>query len=227
MKYVIITRRRRSSSNCPFCGALEGVHRFELIPENESRIKRLYLRHSNCRCTITQQFEKDKTTDRLRSKNREVIDCTQEVLRKATPGKGKIEYLPAEVVEKMNKTNLTIYETDKACAEWLYQKFGGNLKIIQTIPGRKTADFIRNGEMWELKTFRGAKVARIDDKLRAGVRQSSNRAVIIDIAKESRIYNNLDLQALKRLVEKREVKQLIIKRGNDLVVYWRLVYKNG
>jgi hypothetical protein len=152
-----------------------------------------------------------------------VIDCTQEALRKATPGKGKIEYLPAEVVGKMSKNQLQVYETDKACAEWLHQKFGGDIKIIQPSAKAKSSDFLWKEEMWELKTFKGGKVARIDDKLRAGVQQSTNRAVIINIVRESRVYNNLDLREIKRLVDKREVKKLIIKRTDELLAYFVLI----
>jgi hypothetical protein len=159
----------------------------------------------------------------LSTQRLKVIDYTREVLKNATPGKGKIEYLPAEVVKKMNKNQLDVYETDKACAEWLHRKFGGNIKIIQPTAKAKSSDFLWKEEMWELKTFKGGKIARIDDKLRAGVRQSRNRAVIINIAKESRVYNNLDLRAIKRLVDKRKVKQLIIKRSDELLAYFVLI----
>jgi hypothetical protein len=149
----------------------------------------------------------------------EYVDYANQALSEATPGEGSLELFPYEIVKHFNKQQKTSYNIDKCCAKWLHKTFGGNLKMLQPSNEKKQGDFLWNGKVWELKTFSGAKIERISDKFRRATHQSLDRCIIIDITKKSLIYEDINLDKLKEYARIRGVKELIVKRDQNLVAY--------
>ena len=74
-----------------------------------------------------------------------ITDVTDEYLRNAKPGVGKVE-IEDGVDKKLNKNEI---ET----ANWLKDKFGGDIKVLKDVNKDKikTSDYEWNGKLWELK----------------------------------------------------------------------------
>lgn len=134
----------------------------------------------NCRCTlvyvypeyddVVEKYETDKSLktinfqewkEKKKKKKEEkeekkdkpvkIKDITDKVLKKATPGIGKVELYDG-YVKKSN--NLAERET----ADWLLKNIGGEIKLLKesNVDGVKMPDYLWNGKLWELKSPRSA-----------------------------------------------------------------------
>ena len=93
-------------------------------------------------------------------------DITNEFVRRAKPGTGKITY-----DEGYRKSR---HREEIRVAEWLHSTFGGDIQMLneKTRFKTKSPDYIWNGKMWDLKTLQT--VTAIDSALRHGVKQIEN-----------------------------------------------------
>ena len=92
-----------------------------------------------------------------------------------------------------NQYNKNSHKEETFIGKWLYETFGGTIHHIDetNVYGRKSADYLWNDELWDLKTISSEKA--VDSALRHGIKQiKSNPGGIIlwDI------YDNLDTQEI-------------------------------
>lgn len=101
-------------------------------------------------------------------------DVTEEYLRTATPGQGKITY-DEGYEEKQHQTEIDF-------AEWIQESFGGDIRLLKEVdkPGVYTPDYEWNGKLWDLKVASTEKAA--DAAIRHGLRQiaANPGGVILD-----------------------------------------------
>lgn len=74
------------------------------------------------------------------------VNVIDEYLKKANPGKGKIEYDDNYSVKR--------HKQEIRFAQWIFDNYGGDIRLLQESQedGVKTADYLWNEKLWELKT---------------------------------------------------------------------------
>lgn len=185
--------------------------------------------HSHCRCqycirfnsrTNVEGYDPDAMADRwahipgdtqkeklaalqreLRAeKNSGYEDITEEALKNATPGKGKLIF------------GSKVPKEDRETGEWVFKTFGGNVEVLDEQPEEgKRPDSVWNEKFWEYKRI--SSKTSIDDRMRKAKHQlveASNRinedldgtGVIIDIANrkmsQDDAINEINRIAMKR-----------------------------
>jgi hypothetical protein len=197
---------------------LAGVKLFPATEESIGEIKKLYSRHSNCRCIIREEvvyIGKKAPT--------KIVDYTAEAMRKATPGKGKLEYLPDSIVKKMSKQDYKVYLNDKSGADWLHKTLGGNIKMVHADSVHKSADYLWNGKYLEKKTIYSGAVGKIERRLREAYAQTSDKCVLLEISQTSKLSQNIPLQKIRRLMGVLRLSEILIKSGEKLVRYFKKI----
>lgn len=99
--------------------------------------------------------------NKLKVKNEKYIDVTEEWLKNAKPNSHKVEEQPYFYYQGIRyfvdgKNVILDYSKEELeMAKWLENTFGGEIYMLPRInipKGIKTADYLWNGEYWNLKT---------------------------------------------------------------------------
>ncbi len=120
-------------------------------------------------------------------------DVTEEYLRTATPGQGKITY-----DEGYRKGK---YAREVNTAEWLHDRFGGDIRLLRESSefGIKTPDYEWRGKLWDLKNTTTAKAA--DAAVRHALKQIKDNpgGVILDYGDADIVLEELEEVLLSRI----------------------------
>jgi hypothetical protein len=224
--------RRAERKCCSWCAKLAGVYDYPVDRE-------VYQRHERCRCTVdydpgtgrrqnvwTKEYysnnadlEARKNFTGIESQKGvrnapdklgpSVMSVMPEYLRKASPGVGTIAF-----DEGYNKNS---HADEIKTAQWLLKNFGGNIVLLNESDneGEKRADFIWNGQFWDLKSTTTAKAA--DSAIRKGLKQIKENpgGIILDYGT-----NAVSLDDVQKTIDGRMLRG----SGNNADI---MVVKNG
>lgn len=219
VKSVII--RRELGSCCDWCKGIAGVYDYSDAPAD------IFRRHDNCRCMVTVRTERGTYQDawskrefqsqkeaRL-AREKEIVEAEmrtaqsnrliREYLETASPNKGTI------VVE--DGYDQGSHKEEMKFAEWLYQAFGGDivLRVEANVDCVKSADYLWNGRLWDLKTVSTEKAA--DSAIRKGLKQIKGNpgGVFLD-------YGEIDVSLEKVMGIAKERMQRSAASGTDVII---------
>lgn len=198
--------RKLAGGCCKWCAAIAGTYSYPDVPKD------VYRRHQRCRCTINyfpdksgraQDVWSKKWSDNvsedifdntnLLSKDPNDIlkkfekigpeDVTKEYIRRATPGIGNIEY-DSNLNESEHKEEIKV-------ANWIYNNFGGDIRVLQENNKEFTPDYIWNDKFWDLKTTSTEKSA--NSAIRHGMKQITDNpgGIILNYAD-----NDIDIDGM-------------------------------
>lgn len=216
--------RKTDGKCCEWCQNLAGVYNYPDVPKD------VYKRHNNCGCTIEYYPGKGKRLQDVHNKgnwrtvedgtkiefrqqigadNSNVKDVTKEYVRKATPGKGQLEF-----EDGYHNKN---HDAEKETAKWIYDTFGGNVKALKETSEKKMADFSWNGKLWELKTTSSTKEATIDKIIRkaCGQIKENNGGIILEMDNGLSLEKNAELVRSKAVLRAKEDTDFIIKTNGE------------
>nr|DAM85165.1 MAG TPA: minor capsid protein [Caudoviricetes sp.] len=118
--------------------------------------------------------------------SRSVKDITDKYTNKNKPSTGKLVY------DKDYDVNKNVEEVE--IAKWIHENIGGNIKLLTAVneQNKKTADYLWNGKLWDLKSITTEKSA--DSSIRKGVKQIADNpgGIILNYVGKA-----LDLEKLK------------------------------
>lgn len=181
MNHKPIIVRRASFGCCKWCRGLAGVYNYEDVKNKGNDVFR---RHANCRCQViydprngdgkvqdvhSREIVELNTPSKVREEKAPLRlpdrakDVNKIYLNQATPGKGVVENAKSVTIKGrlfyVNEVNKIIHKNNEVeVAEWLKKIFGGEvlyLPEIQEANDVKCADYLWNGEFWDLKTLKG------------------------------------------------------------------------
>lgn len=119
-------------------------------------------------------------------------DVTDEYLHAAVPGQGIVTYEAGY--------DKALHQTEIGFSKWLHGTFGGNLKLLNEINAQmvKTADYLWNNKLWDLKTVTTEKAA--NSAIRHGLQQIRDDpgGIFLDYRG-----TDIDLNTLAAVIEKR------------------------
>ncbi len=107
--------------------------------------------------------EQTKPLENGKTFSRSVKDITDKYTNKNKPSTGKLVY------DKDYDVNKNVEEVE--IAKWIHENIGGNIKLLTAVneQNKKTADYLWNGKLWDLKSITTEKSA--DSSIRKGVKQ--------------------------------------------------------
>lgn len=224
--------RKAERKCCKWCANLAGVYDYPVD-------RQVYQRHERCRCTVDYDpgtgrrqnvWTKEYYSDNADLESRKnfigieskkgvrhdpdklgpsVQNVMPEYLRKATPGAGSI------VTDAGYNKNA--HADEMKTAQWLLKNFGGNIVLLNESDneGEKRADYLWNGQLWDLKSTTTAKAA--DSAIRKGLKQIKENpgGIILDYGN-----NAVSLDELQKTIDSRMLRG----GGNDADI---IVIKNG
>lgn len=241
-KPVIV--RRASFGCCKWCRGLAGVYNYEDVKNKGNDVFR---RHANCRCQViydprngdgkvqdvhSREIIELNTPSKVREEKAPLRlpdrakDVTKIYLNQATPGKGVVENAKSVTIKGrlfyVNEVNKIIHKNNEVeVAEWLKKIFGGEvlyLPEIQEANGVKCADYLWNGEFWDLKTLKGTGMHTLFHAVEKKEAQANN--FIFDLTKtglnDAEIMERLD--EIYRKPKTSYVNTIIVKRMDELVI---------
>ena len=133
-----------------------------------------------------------KASPRATINDMEKQNVTREYLDAAAPGQGSITYDADYAVE--------LHQNEINMASWIHGTFGGDLRLLAEANEQevKTADFLWNNKLWDLKTVTTEKAA--NSAIRKGLQQIRENpgGIILDYRGYS-----IDIDMLSEVVEKR------------------------
>ncbi len=119
-------------------------------------------------------------------------NVTREYLDAAAPGQGSVTYDADYAVE--------LHQNEIHMAGWIHDTFGGDVRLLAEVNKQevKTADFLWNNKLWDLKTVTTEKAA--NSAIRKGLQQIRENpgGIILDYRGYS-----IDIDMLSEVVEKR------------------------
>lgn len=119
-------------------------------------------------------------------------DVTDEYLRSARPGKGEVVYDAGY--------DMSLHQAEVRFSGWLHDTFGGDIKLLNEINAQKikTADYLWNHKLWDLKTATTEKAA--NSAIRHGLKQIRDNpgGIFLDYRGV-----NIDLNELASVIKKR------------------------
>lgn len=198
--------RKVTGNCCEWCRALAGKYRYpDEVPDN------VYRRHQRCRCTVdynprsgkiqnvhSKQWRAEDEKEKIEVRKRVGInsllgeDVTPRYYGTANPGKGTITHEEG--------FNIARHSEEVEMADFLHKMFGGEITLLNevNIQDVKTADFLWNKKLWDLKTVTSEKAA--DSAIRKGLKQikSNPGGVILDYRKR-----NISVESLMEVVDGR------------------------
>ena len=131
----------------------------------------------------------------------------------------------AKYIMWMEKNVILDYsEEEFEIAEWLENTFGGKIYMLPRVnipEGIKTADYLFDGEYWDLKKIFGNGKHCIDSSIKKKCNQAHN--FIIDIS-ESKISYNQALNQIKRIYENKDrtwINRIILKDSGNVTIITR------
>lgn len=147
-------------------------------------------------------------------------DITNEFVRRAKPGTGKITY-DEGYRESRHREEIRI-------AGWLHDTFGGDVRALneKLVYNKKIPDYIWNKQMWDLKTISSEKAA--DSAIRHGAKQIADNPGGIILYSP---VNELELEKLLDIIRDRlgrsgrlSMKIIVLHREGSFEVF-RFEYK--
>lgn len=184
--------RKVAGNCCDWCRAVAGTYIYPEVPKD------VYRRHQRCRCTVdyhpgngkkqnihSKKWKRDEDNEKI--ENRKQIgksnyigeNVTPYYYGTAKPGKGKVK------LEDGLSASRHIEEIE--VANFINKMFGGEITVLNeaNIQGVKTADFLWNNKLWDLKTVTTEKAA--DSAVRKGLKQikSNPGGIILDYRNHS------------------------------------------
>ena len=160
------------------------------------------------------------------------VDVTSEWIMKSKPNSHIVRDLNYWIIDNKKiyvdgrNVVLDYSKTEKKCAEWLENTFGGEIYMCPRVNNPfsiRTPDYIWKKEYWDLKVIKNATSSRaIDNALKRSKGQTKN--IILDINSKKLSDENVIRQSKKIFsTSKRNwINTIIIKRNNKLVgVYTR------
>lgn len=126
----------------------------------------------------------------LISKGYEVSDVTDEYKQNATPKEGKITRDDGYQEKE--------HEREIAFAEWLYNTYGGDIRLRKEPGDVKSADYLWNGKLWDLKTVSTEQAA--NSAIKDGHKQTKRNpgGVVLNYQR-----SNLSLTELESVIAER------------------------
>lgn len=217
MKPVIA--RKLAGGCCEWCARLAGTYTYpDDVPHD------VYRRHQRCRCTVDYNPRNGKVQNvhskkrRTEEENEKIEvrkkvginsllgeDVTPRYYGTANPGKGTITH--------EERFSLAKHPEEIEMANFLHNMFGGEIRLLNevNIQNVKTADFLWNKKLWDLKTVTTEKAA--DSAIRKGLKQikSNPGGVILDYRKR-----NISLESLLEVVDSRMRRG--IEKETDIMI---------
>lgn len=154
------------------------------------------------------------------------IDVTDEWLKLATPNSHKVldrtyfEHNGIKYFVDGKNIVLDYSSKEKEVALWLERTFGGEIYMLPRInkpDGIKTADYLWNGEYWDLKEIKSNGKRVIDNRVRNLKRQAQN--YILDIT--NNVLSNYDIiEQIDKIFKSNDrnwLNSFIIKKENNLI----------
>ena len=149
------------------------------------------------------------------------IDVTKEYMKRATPGKGRLELDEGYDVKSNPK--------EIAFAGWLHSTLGGDIRLIKKNDDTKSPDYEWNGKLWDLKSPQKTEKAA-NSAVRKGIEQIKNNpgGVMLDYHLES-----LDLDKLHSVIDERMKwhtnfqVDIMISNNGELIEVLRYNAKKG
>lgn len=208
--------RKSSGKCCEWCSHLVGTYDYEEVKDTGNDVFR---RHQNCRCTVIYQPVKGKSQNIWNKKviventfkkiqhplekkkiwvTKNLEDVTTEYVKKSQPGKGEIIYDDGYKIQT-HKDEINI-------AKWLHRNLGGDIFLIneKNIQNIKSADYLWNGKLWDLKTVTTEKSA--NSALRKGIKQiATNPGGIILNYSNNNISNTNLIKEINHRLEYSEI----------------------
>jgi len=133
-------------------------------------------------------------------------NVTTEYLKAATPGNGTITYDAGYKIGG-HRNEITI-------AKWLLDTFGGDITLLteSTKAGEKSADYLWNGKLWDLKSVTTEKAANTAIKRGLVQIKSNPGGIILDYAEM-----NISMEYLQAVIDKR-MQWLAEGSGADIMI---------
>ena len=139
-------------------------------------------------------------------------DVTNQYIDKATPGTGSVSFGDGFDMER--------HQAEVEVANWILDTFGGDILVQNesTEEGVKTADYLWNGKLWDLKNTSTEKAA--DSAIRHGLKQIQENpgGLILDYGK-----NNVAIENAEKVIDGRMRRgfqdkiDIMIRKDGDLV----------
>lgn len=207
--------RKEMGNCCDWCRGLAGRYIYPDVPKD------VYRRHRFCRCTTDYHPGNGKKQNVHTKKwsNEAVVEKRKQVgitnykgenvsaryFGTAAPGKGIITLEPG-ISKKTHADEINM-------ANFLHALFGGNITILKeaNLQGVKTADFLWNDKLWDLKSVTSEKAA--DSAIRKGLKQIKDNpgGIILDYRKQ-----NVSLDKILPVVDGRMKRG--IERDTDIMI---------
>lgn len=154
------------------------------------------------------------------------IDVTDEWICNATPfshgvkDQNYFEHNGIKYYVDGKNVVLDYSKKEKEVALWLEATFGGEIYILPRInkpDGIKTADYLWNGEYWDLKEIKSNGKRVIDNRISNSKQQSQN--FILDITDSLLSDDNILEQIIKifKSNDRNWLNAFIVKKGNNLI----------
>jgi len=239
-------RRISGGKCCEWCSRLAGVYDYPDVPKD------VFRRHANCGCVVeydpgdgknvrnvhTKQVRSEEEQSELNNrktisgidtkrwireepKSRAVAEnVTPEYLRRATPGIGELVYDFGYDYKR--------HADEVELADWLHSVLGGDILLLNesSVEGQKTADYLWNGKLWDLKTASTEKSA--NTAIKRGLQQIRENpgGIILNYGT-----NHISRNELLEVMDKRmqwgfggDTVDIIVVQNGEIYGVWR--YKN-
>lgn len=138
-----------------------------------------------------------------------IQDVTKEYYRSATLGKGAVIYGIGYEVETHQNEIMT--------AEWLRDTFGGQITLLteSAVKGEKSADYLWNGKLWDLKSVTTEKAANTAIKRGLAQIRANPGGIILRYGE-----TDFSLEYLQAVIDKR-MQWLAEGSGADIMIVSR------
>ena len=106
-------------------------------------------------------------------------------------------------------------------AKWIHENIGGNIKLLTAVneQNKKTADYLKNGKLWDLKSITTEKSA--DSSIRKGVKQIADNpgGIILNYVGKSLDLGKLKEFAINRLNRSQVMDIEIIAVKDNKIIF--------
>jgi len=157
--------------------------------------------------------------------NKNYIDVTEEWINNENIRKGRVINRSYYKDKEDNKYRvdgknvvLDYSIKEKEVAEWLIEKFGGNIYMLPRVnkpDGIMTADYLYKKEYWDLKEIIGNGKRTIDTSIKKKKNQSQN--FIIDVSNSKITDIEVFKQIEKIYINRKWINKVIVKRNEKVL----------
>lgn len=220
--------RTADNNCCEWCSRLAGTYSYPCKRD-------VYRRHENCRCVVeydpgtgkvqnahtkkiyasdSARYKRIKQDEMIRRDPFKDLDIKLQYRQDSTPGRGNIDY-DKNYLKKNNQSEIEN-------AIFIHKIYGGDIKLLAVSPdnGVKTADYLWNGSLWDLKSPSTEKAA--DAAIRHGIKQIHDNpgGIMLDFQDHDINYN-----VLRSIIDKRmrrnkleDIDIMVIHRGKVISI---------